>query len=501
MTYLDRLDNFLNKNTIKSDIEITNNNVNSIISIWWLPKDSISWKVNQTFAQDNPPTGSINIGDTWTDTNDDNTLYRWDWSDWIDVNSTVVIPWTLDTRWFTNSLAFSSTWYSNITWWWGTLSFANWTSYTISSWSNTNTTTSPIYIYLDTDISSTVLQATTTPSLAVWSNKCLVCVKKTNSASTKNAQFQVMWGSDSWVFITADNIAANTISASEIVANTIDTWQLEATAIDGMTITGSTIRTNDATHPYVNINATGVTISGTSVLNFITSAGSGSGYIGGDSTNGLEMSNSAGKIYLFWRYGIDILTNASNSMSITTSTLNIDATWALGTGVVSIKGNIIPSANNTYDLWDSTHRLDNVYADDYHWDSISIYYSWTKYWKLHVDSSSVYLESFSSKNIKIKSDGNIIMDTGSYWYVEPYETTTSLWSSWHPWKTVVATTVTIWNNVSYNLSTSWSVMVLNGYTKIQVASYSFKPVGFTFKDGGGDNKYLIVLATTDPVSP
>lgn len=41
--------------------------------------------------------------------------------------------------------------------------------------------------------------------------------------------------------------------------------------------------------------------------------------------------------------------------------------------------------------------------------------------------------------------------------------------------------------------------VFNSNTYIQVASYDFRRVGFTFKDGSGVNRYIEVLAVNDPV--
>lgn len=424
----DDLDQFLNKDSITSGVKINSSNVDSIIESWAIPTTSIEWldettawqeaQINQalqdaaeaiadaataqwtadgkvtTFYADNAPTAEW-VGDLWIDTNDGNKLYRWSGSSWIEVQDDAIataisaawtaqatadgkivsffqtsaptawaiwdlwidtddnnhlyrwsgsawvsakdtspIVQTLDTRWFTNWLTFSSTWYSNITWTSGTLTFADWSTYSISSGSNTNTTTSTIYIYLDISVSTTSLQTTTTASSAVWDNKCLVCVKKTNSDSSKKAIFQVMWWADSWVFITADNIAANTITANEIATNTITTNQLSATAIDGMTITWALLRTS----PYAN---TGIKIS--------------------------------------------------------------EALW-----------------------WIAAY-----------WESLNLYdTSWNIRWYIWANSSDVYMIWVASKNIRLGSYQDIILDAASSFSVAPARANVDCWNSSYPWRTL-----------------------------------------------------------------
>lgn len=65
----------------------------------------------------------------------------------------------------------------------------------------------------------------------------------------------------------------------------------------------------------------------------------------------------------------------------------------------------------------------------------------------------------------------------------------------------------LWGNVftqnvdfgnSYYISRSGAVAAFNNFTNLSIGGYTFRPVGFTFKDSSGNNKYLIVLATADP---
>lgn len=65
----------------------------------------------------------------------------------------------------------------------------------------------------------------------------------------------------------------------------------------------------------------------------------------------------------------------------------------------------------------------------------------------------------------------------------------------------------LWGNVftqnvdfgsDYYISRSGAVAAFNNFTNLSISGYTFRPVGFTFKDSSGNNKYLIVLATADP---
>ena len=51
----------------------------------------------------------------------------------------------------------------------------------------------------------------------------------------------------------------------------------------------------------------------------------------------------------------------------------------------------------------------------------------------------------------------------------------------------------------YYLNKSGSSFQINGFDNLYIASYTFRPVGITFKDGSGVNRYIVVLANDDPV--
>ena len=169
-----------------------------------------------------------------------------------DVNAGII--WGI--RGWVNNLAWSSTGYNNVTWWSGTLTLSNGSSYSITGSFVTLTTVT--YIFLDTAVSVTALQTTTVAANSVWATRILVCVANL-TVSGKDAQYQVFWGAGSQTFINVDNIAAGTITANEIATNTITsnnilTGTIQASKIDVTnlfaqtitatgTITGATLQT------------------------------------------------------------------------------------------------------------------------------------------------------------------------------------------------------------------------------------------------------------------
>lgn len=137
-------------------------------------------------------------------------------------------------RWWVNNLTWSSSAYNSVTYSSGTLTLSNGFSYSITG--ATVTLTTITYIYLDTAISITALQTTTTASDSVGGTKILVCVANP-TVSGKNAQYQVFWGDGSNVFINADNIAANSITSNEIATNTITANNLSTALLYAGSIT------------------------------------------------------------------------------------------------------------------------------------------------------------------------------------------------------------------------------------------------------------------------
>lgn len=144
---------------------------------------------------------------------------------------------TADLVWWSTDLVWSATDSDTVAWTSGTITLSWGTEYTIDA-GNTGDISAITYIYLDTNVSLTVLQKTTTSSSSVWGGKILVCVAK-NETSPKLATFQAFGTLGQWVLITADNIAANVITANEIHWNTITSAQIAAWGVNADRITSS----------------------------------------------------------------------------------------------------------------------------------------------------------------------------------------------------------------------------------------------------------------------
>jgi hypothetical protein len=187
----------------------------------------------------------------------------------IDAGAIAAAALTKQAQSFNTGIVFSATDHDTVQWTAADITFSDETTYSIGS-GNTGTMSALTYIYIDTDVSTTVLQVTTTFGNTVGDNKILLCVAQNIADSNQKAFFvpavgvfginetvigdnSIATGKIQALAITAAEIAANTITAAkiaaltitatQIAANTITTDQLAATAIDGMTITGALVRT------------------------------------------------------------------------------------------------------------------------------------------------------------------------------------------------------------------------------------------------------------------
>ena len=123
-----------------------------------------------------------------------------------------------------HNLAFSATDFNTVAWASGTITNSAGTNYSITG-SNTGNMTDPTYIYLDTDVSTTALQTTTTYSTAVGDNKILIAIAE-DTADTAAAAFFHVFDGIGGISINADHIAALSITASLISSLTITASQI-----------------------------------------------------------------------------------------------------------------------------------------------------------------------------------------------------------------------------------------------------------------------------------
>lgn len=116
---------------------------------------------------------------------------------------------------WTHDIVFSASDADTVAWASGTITLSNARTFSISG-GNTGNISARTYIYLDTGVSSTVLQTTTTAATAIGANKILVAVAVN---STDKAEFQTFGGTGTRNIL-VDNIASNSSSTNEFVANT-----------------------------------------------------------------------------------------------------------------------------------------------------------------------------------------------------------------------------------------------------------------------------------------
>jgi hypothetical protein len=132
---------------------------------------------------------------------------------------------------WSHDMVFSATDNDTVEWTSGEIHLMDGTDYSINSGNTGNMTGGTVYyIYYS---GSSTLSVTTDPETAVGSGKILICVAKANAEASKKAVFQVFGSDGQNVFITADNIASNTITANEIFANTITANEIAANTITG----------------------------------------------------------------------------------------------------------------------------------------------------------------------------------------------------------------------------------------------------------------------------
>jgi hypothetical protein len=131
----------------------------------------------------------------------------------------------------------------------------------------------------------------------------------------------------------------------------------------------------------------------------------------------------------------------------------------------------------------------NVYGQTLSFYSGSSLQGW-----LYADGA-MRLYSASGRNLALSAgSGTIYMECTA---IPSTNSSFNLGSSSYLWGNVFTQNVDFGS--SYYISRSGAVAAFNAFTNLSIGGYTFRPVGFTFKDGSGNNKYLIVLATADPV--
>lgn len=132
--------------------------------------------------------------------------------------------WQITTVW-------TSADYRKVQWGAGTLFTGDGTTYSIGAGNTGNMTAGyEHFIYFDVAVSTTALQVTTTAANAVGSGKILVGVAYPNGDSAGKASFQMFGGvGKSMQIVTADWLAANSVTAGKVLANSLTGAEFAAT--------------------------------------------------------------------------------------------------------------------------------------------------------------------------------------------------------------------------------------------------------------------------------
>ena len=143
--------------------------------------------------------------------------------------------------WWSTNISWSSTDYNTVAWGSGDICLPDWTTLSVISW-NTGDMSGMTYIYYDRDLWG--VYTTNSAQSSVWANKILLCVASPTT-SWKDAEFQAFWTNAQSTFITADNIAANTITWNEIYANSITSSEIATWAITSNKIAVKAVWTDE----------------------------------------------------------------------------------------------------------------------------------------------------------------------------------------------------------------------------------------------------------------
>lgn len=160
----------------------------------------------------------------------------------INIPTPTIPPTTPDIVWRSTDIVRTSSDYNTISRSSWSIKLWDWTTYNINA-GNTWNMTAITYVYADIATPSATLLTTTTPEIAVWIGKIMVAVCKLVTDTAGKAIVQPFWTIGTDVFITADNIAANTITANKMNINTLSALSANLWTITAGTITWATIRT------------------------------------------------------------------------------------------------------------------------------------------------------------------------------------------------------------------------------------------------------------------
>ena len=258
----------------------------------------------------------------------------------------------------------------------GQIKILDGTTYTIVA-GTTGNMVARTFIYLDINVSLTVLQTTTTATTAVGKGKILVCVAQNNSDATSKASFQPFGGyGGNSLFV--DSLAANSASVNEFLSNTAQ--------IKNLIVTNAKI--NDLS--VAKLTSGSIT---SKQIDLTFSDGTGDVYLGCGTYNTVAWTTNNG--FLF---GIDDSDSNKIKMSVGTATSGWD--WNVTTlNTLTINGTLAVGSIGIQNL------LENGDMEDWNAGVAVAPDSWTLSGGGSVAREATIIK-ISSYSIKIISDAN-----------------------------------------------------------------------------------------------
>jgi len=370
---------------------------------------------------------------------------------------------------------------TQVDWAAGTFTSADGTAYSIGA-GNTGVMSAKTYIYLDTAVSTTAYQKTTTATTAVGTGKVLVAIAQNG---TGEATYTVL-GGQGGLNIDASNIVALSITANEIAASTITSGKLSVSQLSAITADLGAITAGTITLPNTGYIRGGQT-------DYQTGTGFFLGYSG--AAYKFSIGNPAGH-YLAWSGANDKLDLKSdiivdaifyNKRYIYTAFESLDGWVQSKSGT----GNIAPNLGEFYlDTGSTISSIADVHCESFQ-EGTAINFAKNPYFQTAIRLSAITNQTIYITNGSYDLDGfGFKISNGTLYSLhikDGTEYTTE----------ITGITLTNWNTykVSYTSGTNIKfyvndVLKVTATTNLPVATDVLERFRYSITNTAAERKYL-----------
>ncbi len=278
---------------------------------------------------------------------------------------------------YNSDLVFSATDRDTVAWTTGTVTFADGSTFSMDA-GNTGNMTALTYVYLDPDVSITVLQTTTVFGTAVGDRKQIIAWAQDTALSGEKAFFNHLFGNailnSDFIgtdAITVTQIADNSISTPKLQANSVDTAQLNAGAVTTAKIDAGAVTANE-----IQANTiTGNEISGTTLSAIFADIGT---ITAGVSITGvlIRTASSGERIELTSADSLDFYNSGGTqigSMDITAGgDMRIETTLSGSNLVLNPEDDLVLEANNVVYMTCDRGTVSVIFTQDINMSGLPI---------------------------------------------------------------------------------------------------------------------------------